>query len=168
MCYDDCKIGGVCMIKNNKIIIIILVSAIIIVMGGGYIVYKNSSLKNNYTETSKDDDLNNTDSNNNKNTNSNATTSYNQEEILALGNKLWLYAYETFWGYNPVKNNSGEICKTSSEEVRKKAEILMEQMAVQWGVTEELKMQDQMEWVRKMNNIRSRAVEIIDVELICV
>ena len=44
----------------------------------------------------------------------------------------------------------------------------MEQMAVQWGVTEELKMQDQMEWVRKMNNIRSRAVEIIDVELICV
>ena len=25
-----------------------------------------------------------------------------------------------------------------------------------------------MEWVRKMNNIRSRAVEIIDVELICV
>ena len=54
------------------------------------------------------------------------------------------------------------------KEVREKAEILMEQMAVQWGVTEELKMQDQMEWGRKMNNIRSRAVEIIDVELICV
>ena len=54
------------------------------------------------------------------------------------------------------------------KEVREKIEILMEQMAVQWGVTEELKMQDQMEWVRKMNNIRSRAVEIIDVELICV
>lgn len=44
----------------------------------------------------------------------------------------------------------------------------MEQMVEQWGVTEELKMQDQMEWVRKMNNIRSRVVEIIDVELICV
>ena len=54
------------------------------------------------------------------------------------------------------------------KEVREKAEILMEQMAVQWGVTEELKMQDQMKWVREMNNIRSRAVEIIDVELICV
>ena len=54
------------------------------------------------------------------------------------------------------------------KEVREKVEILMEQMAEQWGVTEELKMQDQMEWVRKMNNIRSRAVEIIDVELICV
>ena len=54
------------------------------------------------------------------------------------------------------------------KEVREKVEMLMEQMAEQWGVTEELKMQDQMEWVRKMNNIRSRVVEIIDVELICV
>ena len=54
------------------------------------------------------------------------------------------------------------------KEVREKVEILVEQMAEQWGVTEKLKMQDQMEWVRKMNNIRSRAVEIIDVELICV
>ena len=54
------------------------------------------------------------------------------------------------------------------KEVREKVEMLMEQMAEQWGVTEELKMQNQMEWVRKMNNIRSRAVEIIDVELICV
>ena len=54
------------------------------------------------------------------------------------------------------------------KEAREKVEILVEQMAEQWGVTKELKMQDQMEWVRKMNNIRSRAVEIIDVELICV
>lgn len=54
------------------------------------------------------------------------------------------------------------------KEAREKVEILVEQMAEQWGVTEKLKMQDQMEWVRKMNNIRSRAVEIIDVELICV
>lgn len=45
---------------------------------------------------------------------------------------------------------------------------LVEQMKERQGVTEELKMQDQMEWGRKMNNIRSRAVEIIDVELICV
>ena len=31
------------------------------------------------------------------------------------------------------------------KEVREKVELLMEQMAEQWGVTEELKMQDQME-----------------------
>ena len=54
------------------------------------------------------------------------------------------------------------------KEAREKVEILVEQMAEQWGETEKLKMQDQMEWVRKMNNIRSRVVEIIDVELICV
>ena len=54
------------------------------------------------------------------------------------------------------------------KETREKVEMLVEQMAEQWGVTEKLKMQDQMEWVRKMNNIRSRVVEIIDVELICV
>ena len=47
------------------------------------------------------------------------------------------------------------------KEVREKAEILMEQMAVQWGVTEELKMQSQMEWVRRMNNIKNIAEESV-------
>ena len=47
------------------------------------------------------------------------------------------------------------------KEVREKVEMLMEQMAEQWGVTEELKMQDQMEWVRKMNNIKSVAEEMV-------
>ncbi len=37
--------------------------------------------------------------------------------------------------------------------------MLVKQMAEQWGVTEKLKMQDQMEWVRKMNNIRSRLLK---------
>ena len=46
------------------------------------------------------------------------------------------------------------------KEVREKVEILMEQMAEQWGVTEELKMQDQMEWVRRLNNIQATAEEI--------
>lgn len=47
------------------------------------------------------------------------------------------------------------------KEVREKVEILMEQMAEQWGVTEELKMQDQMEWVRRMNDIKATAEEIV-------
>ena len=46
------------------------------------------------------------------------------------------------------------------KEVREKVEMLMEQMVEQWGVTEELKMQDQMEWVRRMNNIQATAEEI--------
>lgn len=46
------------------------------------------------------------------------------------------------------------------KEAREKVEILVEQMAEQWGVTEELKMQDQMEWVRRKNNIQATAEEI--------
>ena len=44
--------------------------------------------------------------------------------------------------------------------------MLMEQMAEQWGVTEELKMQDQMEWVRRMNNIKNVAEEMALLEII--
>lgn len=47
------------------------------------------------------------------------------------------------------------------KEAREKVEMLVEQMAEQWGVTEELKMQDQMEWVRKMNNIKNIAEESV-------
>ena len=38
---------------------------------------------------------------------------------------------------------------------------LVEQMKEKQGVTEELKMQDQMAWVGRMNNIRARAEEIV-------
>ena len=45
-------------------------------------------------------------------------------------------------------------------------ESLVRQMAKSEGVTERLKKQDQMEWVRRMNNIRNRAEEIVRNELI--
>ena len=43
---------------------------------------------------------------------------------------------------------------------------LMEQMAEREGVTEQLKAQDQMLWVQRMNNIRMRAEETVYAELI--
>jgi len=43
---------------------------------------------------------------------------------------------------------------------------LVKQMAEREGVTEKLKADDQMEWVDRMNNIRSRAKEVINNELI--
>ena len=43
-----------------------------------------------------------------------------------------------------------------------------EQMQVAEGVTEELKADDQLEWVRRCNSIRSRAEEIVRAELIYV
>ena len=43
---------------------------------------------------------------------------------------------------------------------------LVEQMKDAEGVTERLKAENQMEWVGRMNNIRSRAEEIILSELV--
>lgn len=43
---------------------------------------------------------------------------------------------------------------------------LMTQMAAQEGVTEQLKAENQMEWVRRMHSIRSRTEEIIWADLI--
>ena len=45
---------------------------------------------------------------------------------------------------------------------------LGKQMAEAEGVTEQLKAGNQMEWVGRMNNIRSRAMEIVNSELIYV
>lgn len=43
---------------------------------------------------------------------------------------------------------------------------LVKQMAEREGITEQLKAENQMEWVRQMNNIRIRANEIVLCELI--
>ena len=45
-------------------------------------------------------------------------------------------------------------------------EQLTRQMAMQEGITEKLKANDQMEWVRRMNSIRSRAEEIVREQII--
>lgn len=45
---------------------------------------------------------------------------------------------------------------------------LVEQMAEREGVTEQLKAENQMEWIGRMNSIRSRAMEIVNAELIYV
>lgn len=43
---------------------------------------------------------------------------------------------------------------------------LVNQLAAREGVTEQLKAQDQMLWVQKMNNIRDRAIELVNNNLI--
>ena len=42
----------------------------------------------------------------------------------------------------------------------------IDQMADREGITEQLKVQDQMLWVQRMNNIRERAMEVVNNELI--
>ncbi len=52
------------------------------------------------------------------------------------------------------------------EQANVMLERLIRQMAEREGVTEQLKAADQMEWVRRMNNIRNRADEVVNSELI--
>ena len=43
---------------------------------------------------------------------------------------------------------------------------LVKQMAEREGVTEQLKVDNQMAWVARMNNIRSRATEVVNTDFI--
>ena len=52
------------------------------------------------------------------------------------------------------------------QDVREKVETLVKQIAEKHGVTEELKMQDQMKWGGLMNNIKVCAEEIVWKEII--
>ena len=54
----------------------------------------------------------------------------------------------------------------TEKRARSMLERLISQMAQQEGVTEHLKAEGQMEWVRRMNSIRSRAEEIVLEEII--
>ena len=53
-----------------------------------------------------------------------------------------------------------------NEQAQERYERIEAQMRSAEGVTEELKRQNSMEWVRHCNNIRNRAAEIIKQELI--
>ena len=54
------------------------------------------------------------------------------------------------------------------EQARSMFDTLVEQMMKREGVTEELKEQNQMEWISRMSNIQERATEIVCIELIYV
>lgn len=45
---------------------------------------------------------------------------------------------------------------------------IVKQMANRENITEQLKAADQMEWVARINNIRNRATEIVNNEIICI
>lgn len=49
---------------------------------------------------------------------------------------------------------------------RDRFDLIMQQMKVTEGVTEQLKAEDQLEWVRRMNSIHNRIEEILLDELI--
>ena len=53
-----------------------------------------------------------------------------------------------------------------NEQSENMYQLLVKQLAEQEGVSEQLKADNQMEWVARMNNIRSRATEIVNQDII--
>lgn len=73
-----------------------------------------------------------------------------QYNCLLLSGKLWTYLADL------------------NEQSQTRLARVIEQMKAAEGITEALKANDPMAWVRRMNNIRARAEEIIREELIFV
>ena len=75
--------------------------------------------------------------------------------------------------HSPIRFNdlclSGELCTylaDLNEQAQSRLELIIEQMKVSEGITEDMKATDQMAWVGAMNSIRNRAEEIILREMI--
>ena len=59
-----------------------------------------------------------------------------------------------------------EHCAEIDEAARNRMELIVRSLAEQNGVTEQLKADNQMEWVRQMNACKAQAEEIVKAELI--
>ena len=65
-----------------------------------------------------------------------------------------------------VQGNLYQNCTEIEKQARVMFDTLIEQMKTAEGVTEQLKEENQMEWVARMNNIRSRATGIVNHDII--
>ena len=59
-----------------------------------------------------------------------------------------------------------EHCAEIDEAARNRIELIVRSLAEQNGVTEQLKAENQMEWVRQMNVCKAQAEEVVKAELI--
>ena len=70
--------------------------------------------------------------------------------------------YTTLLASGKLNNYLADIDEQAEEMFSR----LVRQMTEREGVTEQLKSDNQLEWVRRINNIRNRAIEIINDDLI--
>ena len=92
-----------------------------------------------------------------------------QQPIGVWGQRHWRYLKEHRRTTYAALLTSGKPNSYLADIDRQAEELfsrLVKQMAEVEGVTEQLKADNQMEWVGRMNNIRSRAMEIVNCELI--
>ena len=92
-------------------------------------------------------------------------------KIGVYGQMHYRYLKETKPSTVNVMRMQGTL-RSYLEEVNADAEEMLArletEMAKNEGVTEALKRQDQMVWVQRKNNIRARAMEIVQAEVIYV
>ena len=67
-----------------------------------------------------------------------------------------------------MKGTLEQYLRDIDQDAQEMFDLLMKQYAEIEGITEQLKAENQMDWVCKMNNIRDRINEIIYKELIYV
>ena len=92
-----------------------------------------------------------------------------QQPIGVWGQRHLRYLKEHQWATYATLLTSGKLNGYLADIDRQAEEMffrLVKQMAEAEGVTEQLKADSQMEWVSRMNNIRNRAMEIVNSELI--
>ena len=59
-----------------------------------------------------------------------------------------------------------QYCAEIDEAARNRMELIVPELAKRNGVTEQLKAENQMEWVRQMNACKAQSEEIVKAELI--
>lgn len=87
--------------------------------------------------------------------------------VFGLRHKNYLLRYHKIRYYNLL--TSGKLVEYLSDIDNKANELfatLINQLSEKENVTEQLKAKNQTEWIRRMNSIRNRALEIVNEELI--
>ena len=89
--------------------------------------------------------------------------------VWALRHKRYLKQHHKVLYYNLLTTGKLYSHLADTEEQAQQLFLrLVKELAEKEGVTEQLKATDQMAWVRRMNNIRSRVNELVLKEIICI
>lgn len=89
--------------------------------------------------------------------------------VWASRRKRYLKQHHKVLYYNLLTSGKLHSHLADTEEQAQRLFLrLVKELAEKEGVTEQLKSADQMAWVRKMNNIRNLAAEIVNVEVVFV
>ncbi len=97
-----------------------------------------------------------------------------EESVIRLGKWGMLYK-DYLQKHNPVlfttlltQGKLYQHCAQIDTQAQQMFNTLVAQLIKTENITEELKAQNQLEWVQRMNSIQNRAIEIVNEELIYV